>query len=106
MTVQYTVQALVVDLNHDEPKTGDMFLVDTNAWYWTHYAHASDNAQRYQIASYPMYLRKAIRARAQLYRCALSFAELAHIIPTSEQTSSQKLKVLGRKLPGCRSRWM
>ncbi len=34
MVINYMVQAEVVDIQSDNPKTDDIFLVDTNAWYW------------------------------------------------------------------------
>jgi hypothetical protein len=41
MPVNYTVQAEVVDIWSDAPKNNDIFLVDTNAWYWYTYTNAS-----------------------------------------------------------------
>lgn len=37
MPVNYIVQAEVVDIRSDAPKNEDIFLVDTNAWYWYTY---------------------------------------------------------------------
>jgi len=41
MAVQYAVQAEVVDIRTDRPRATDIFLVDTNVWFWTTYAIAS-----------------------------------------------------------------
>jgi hypothetical protein len=38
MAINYTVQAEVVDISADTPKTEDAFLVDTNVWYWLTYS--------------------------------------------------------------------
>lgn len=34
MSVNYTIRADVVDIRQDHPKPDDVFLVDTNVWYW------------------------------------------------------------------------
>jgi predicted nucleic acid-binding protein len=85
MVVNYTVQAEVVDIQSDTPKQDDIFLVDTNVWYWLAYTKASTSAQPYQITDYPSYLAKAISAQALLLYCGLSLAELAHNIEQTER---------------------
>jgi predicted nucleic acid-binding protein len=85
MAVNYTVQAEVVDIQSDTPKQDDIFLVDTNVWYWLTYTKASTSAQAYQITAYPSYLAKAISAQALLLYCGLSLAELAHNIEQTER---------------------
>ena len=45
MAINYTVQAEVVDISADTPKTEDAFLVDTNVWYWLTYSRASQSAR-------------------------------------------------------------
>lgn len=82
MSVNYTVQADVVDINCDSPKPTDSFLVDTNVWFWLTYSKSSPEA--YQSRSYPPYLQKVHKAKATLWRCELSFAELAHRIEKTE----------------------
>jgi len=87
MAVIYNIQAEIVDLRRDQPLSGDSFLVDTNVWYWLAYNRASQADQPprgYQIHDYPAYIAKAISARAQLNRCELSLAELAHLIEKTE----------------------
>lgn len=34
MEINYDVRARVIDLKADTPKVEDMFLVDTNVWFW------------------------------------------------------------------------
>lgn len=41
MAVNYIVQADVIDITVDSPQKGDIFLVDTNVWYWLTYPPAS-----------------------------------------------------------------
>lgn len=87
MAAHLQVQASVVDIRGDEPRSGDGFLVDTNVWYWMHYSRASEAfepPQHYQVTEYPTYVRKALRARADLYRCGLTLGELAHVIERTE----------------------
>ncbi len=85
MAVQYTIQAEVVDIRSDLPKKDDIFLVDTNVWYWLTYTKASTSSRWYQVTDYPSYLAKACAAQALLLYCGLSLAELAHIIEKTER---------------------
>lgn len=85
MPVNYTVQAEVVDIQSDAPKKDDIFLVDTNAWYWYTYTNASISSRFYQITEYPSYIAKAISANSLLLYCGLSLAELVHNIEQTER---------------------
>lgn len=87
MAINYTIQADVVDIRQDTPKPDDAFLVDTNVWYWLTYTRASQGdkpPRSYQIKEYPSYINKARLVKNQIYRCGLSFAELAHLIEKTE----------------------
>lgn len=83
--INYTVQAEVFDIQSYLPKQDDIFLVDTNVWYWLTYTQASTSALSYQTNVYPSYLTKAISVQASLRYCGLSLAELAHNIETTER---------------------
>ncbi|MDF0551565.1 hypothetical protein [Kamptonema sp. UHCC 0994] len=85
MAVQYAVKAEVVNIQFDTPQKDDIFLVDTNVWYWLSYTKASTSALPYQINDYPAYLRKVISAQGLLLYCGLSLAELAHNIEQVER---------------------
>lgn len=85
MPINYNVQAEVIDLRSDAPQEDDMFLVDTNVWYWLTYTQASTNAVPYQIADYPYYIAKALTTKCLLSYCGLSLAELAHNIEQTEK---------------------
>ncbi len=85
MAVNYTVQAEVVDIRSDTPKEDDIFLVDTNVWYWLTYTQASRSAWRYQITDYPTYISKALSRKSLLLYCGLSLSELAHNIEQTER---------------------
>ena len=85
MAVNYTVQAEVVDMRSDSPNKDDIFLVDTNVWYWYTYTNASISSRPYQITEYPSYVAKAISDNSLLLYCGLSFAELAHQIEKTER---------------------
>ena len=37
MQIDYRVKAAIIDINQDQPKAKDIFLVDTNVWYWIAY---------------------------------------------------------------------
>jgi len=84
MAVNYTIQANVVDIRHDKPKTEDVFLVDTNVWFWMTYTKASQTADKYQIQYYPSYISKALSSKSQLCKCGLSLEELSHRIEKTE----------------------
>ncbi|MCE9544738.1 MAG: PIN domain-containing protein [Planctomycetia bacterium] len=83
MSVNYTVQAQVVDIQADAPKSTDAVLIDTNVWFWISYLKAGGAA--YQTQHYPAYVKKARQAGATLFRCELSLAELAHNIERVER---------------------
>ena len=85
MAVNYTVQANVVDIRRDTPKREDIFLVDTNVWYWMTYTKASRSAQHHQITHYPTYISAALSTNSQLSHCGLSLNELSHIIEGTER---------------------
>jgi predicted nucleic acid-binding protein len=85
MPLNYIVQAEIIDIRSDSPKKEDIFLVDTNAWYWYTYTNASISSRSYQITDYPSYLAKAISANSLLLYCGLSLAELAHNIEQVER---------------------
>lgn len=87
MVINYTIQADVIDIRQDTPKPDDVFLVDTNAWYWLTYTRASQGDQppkSYKVNDYTSYISKALSAKSQLHRCGLSLAELAHLIEKTE----------------------
>ncbi|MEG4058005.1 MULTISPECIES: hypothetical protein [unclassified Microcoleus] len=85
MAVQYAVKAEVVNIQFDTPQKDDIFLVDTNVWYWLTYTQASTYPPPYQINDYPAYLTKIISAQGLLLYCGLSLAELAHNIEKAER---------------------
>ena len=85
MGVNYTVQAEVVDIRSDSHSKDDIFLVDTNVWYWYTYTNASISALNYQITEYPSYVAKAISVDSLLLYCGLSFAELTYNIEQAER---------------------
>jgi predicted nucleic acid-binding protein len=78
------VQAEVVDISTDAPRGSDIFLVDTNVWFWTAYSKAS-LARGYRT-NYDAYLKLALGAGARLYVCGLSQSELIHLIEKTERT--------------------
>ncbi|WNZ47521.1 PIN domain-containing protein [Leptolyngbya boryana CZ1] len=88
MAINYTIRAEVVDLRNDSPTPGDIFLVDTNIWYWITYPPASTSAQPYQIAHYPSYISSAVSVGSKLHYCGLTLAELTSLIERSEQRLS------------------
>ncbi|WP_164928719.1 hypothetical protein [Gloeobacter violaceus] len=87
MPPSYTVCADVIDIGTDAPRADDIFLVDTNVWYWLGYTRSSlirKPPQQYQTSTYPAYVQAASTAGSLLTWCGLSLAELAHIIEKTE----------------------
>lgn len=85
MRINYNVRAEVIDLRSDTPQDDDMFLVDTNVWYWLTYTQASTYSMPYQISDYPAYINTALTTKCLLSYCGLSLSELAHNIEQTER---------------------
>lgn len=98
MPVKYIVEADVIDLRIGAPRPDDRFLVDSNVWFWTSYSWASQTALAYQVSAYPPFLSKALASGGQLYRCNLSFAELAHSIERAELAIYNKTRPAGSEV--------
>jgi len=88
MAINYSIQAKIVDITTDSPKVDDVFLVDTNVWYWMTYTRASLSVRppaQYQTSNYPAYTNAALSAGARIYQSGLSLAELTHLIEKAER---------------------
>ena len=89
MSVNYNVQADVINIMNDFPQQGDIFLVDTNIWYWLTYPPASFSLDTSMHQSnYSNYITDTFTADATLCCSGLSLAELAHIIEREEKKLS------------------
>jgi len=84
MAINYTIQADVVDITADAPKAADVFLVDTNVWYWMTYSNATTYASS-QLSDYPGYINKALGENSKIHHTGLSLAELSHLIEKTER---------------------
>jgi predicted nucleic acid-binding protein len=89
MPVNYIIQAQVVDIKVDTPKPEDVFLVDTNVWYWLTYPNAISPIPS-QLSEYPGYLSKALGTKSRIHHSGLSLAELAHLIERTERQIYEK----------------
>ena len=89
MAINYSIQAKVVDITTDSPKADDVFLVDTNVWYWMTYPNATSYVPS-QLANYPGYLNKALAADSKIHHSGLSLAELSHLIEKTEREIYEK----------------
>jgi len=87
MSVNYTVKADIIDIRADSPQKGDIFLVDTNVWYWLTYPPASLSLTTDQ-STYSNYITDTFTEGATLCCSGLSLAELAHIIEREEKKLS------------------
>jgi predicted nucleic acid-binding protein len=110
MTINYTVKAQVIDIMTDAPKAEDVFLVDTNVWFWMTYPTAGQTAHPYQLNTYPSYVSNALGIGAKIYKTGLSLAELGHRIERTEHdiyrsfVNAIGLKEYRHNLPSERSR--
>lgn len=84
MAVNYSIQAEVVDIRSDTPKSQDVFLVDTNVWYWMTYPNATSDISS-RLSDYPGYLNKALEANSRIHHSGLSLEELSHQIEKTER---------------------
>lgn len=90
---QITINADVIDIQVDKPKANDIFLVDSNVWYWQTYSNASkakNPPKFYQISYYPNYIKNVLNTNAKLFYCGISIAELAHRIEATEREIYEK----------------
>jgi hypothetical protein len=84
------VRANVVDIKADKPRGDDVFLVDTNVWYFLAYSRASHDPRppkNYQMRDYPAYVELVLnldQGKTKLLRSPLSYSELAHSIERCE----------------------
>lgn len=88
MAVNYVIAADIIDVRVNTPKPEDVFLVDSNVWYWMTYTKASLSNQPQtlrRVRDYSAFVNNTIAVSAKLYRCALSLSELAHTIEKSER---------------------
>ena len=88
MTINYRVQADVIDIRTDTPQAVDEFLVDTNVWYWMTYTRASQGVSpphATQLTDYPNYINQALSNNSRLRFCGLALAELVHLIEKTER---------------------
>jgi predicted nucleic acid-binding protein len=87
MAINHIIEAQVVDITVDTPKPEDVFLVDTNVWYWMTYTRASQNTRPplpYQSMLYPKYTNDALSIGSKIFKSGLTLAELTHLIERSE----------------------
>lgn len=88
MPINYIIQADIVDITADIPKAVDVFLVDTNVWYWMTYSRASQSTRPpayYQTSKYPLYTNSALNIGSRIFQSGLSLAELTHLIEKAEK---------------------
>ena len=111
--IQYKIEADVIDIRRDNPKPSDIFLVDTNVWYWMTYSRASLSERppsAKQTTEYPKYANSALSANAKLFHSGLSFAEIACLIEKAEMeiysaaNGTLQKKEFRHNLPGERAK--
>jgi hypothetical protein len=98
MPINLIIQADIVDITNDSPRKSDIFLVDTNVWFWQTYTNASTTAKTYQLRNYPNYLTQALVQGSTLSYSVLTLAELASIIERTELSIYNQSNGLSLKL--------
>jgi hypothetical protein len=98
MPINLIIQAGIVDITNDSPRKSDIFLVDTNVWFWQTYTNASTTANPYQLRDYPNYLAQALMQGSTLSYSVLTLAELASIIERTELSIYNQSNGLNLKL--------
>lgn len=69
MPVNLNFQASVIDIKNDIPQKQDIFIVDTNVWFWETYNDAAFSIRsrdRYKLIDYSNYLIQAFENEATL----------------------------------------
>ncbi|MDZ8256919.1 hypothetical protein [Nostoc sp. ChiQUE01b] len=84
MVVNLNIQADIIDIKTDNPQQDDIFLVDTNVWFWQTYTNAGFGAKASKFGNYLKYINQALLNGATLTYSGLILAELAHIIEKTE----------------------
>ncbi|MEH1844721.1 MAG: hypothetical protein V7L25_06880 [Nostoc sp.] len=84
MAVNLNIQADIIDIKTDNPQQGDIFLVDTNVWFWQTYINAGFGTQTSRFSNYLRYINQALVNGATLTYSGLILTELAHIIEKTE----------------------
>ncbi|MEH1792322.1 MULTISPECIES: hypothetical protein [unclassified Nostoc] len=84
MVVNLNIQADIIDIKTDNPQQDDIFLVDTNVWFWQTYTNAGFGTQTSRFSNYLKYINQALVNGATLTYSGLILAELAHIIEKTE----------------------
>lgn len=62
MAVNLNIQADIIDIQNDIPQKEDIFIVDTNVWFWQAYQNAASSvrsAESYKLIDYSDYLTQA-----------------------------------------------
>lgn len=98
MAVNLDIQADIIDIQNDTPQKEDIFIVDTNVWFWLAYRNAASTVkseESYKLTNYSNYIRQAIINEATLTYSGLTLAELAHIIEKSEYITYKKSPTQG-----------
>ncbi|MBS1081728.1 hypothetical protein [Gluconobacter kondonii] len=96
MGVNFKVSANIYDVKKDIPQKSDVFLIDTNAWFWTSYTQASVGCSAYQLHDYPEYIDKVIASGAKIYRTSIALIELSSIIEKTEYEIYKNLERLDK----------
>ncbi|HCM6912316.1 PIN domain-containing protein [Klebsiella aerogenes] len=84
MAFSGTILADVYDIGNYTPKEHDVFLVDTNVWYWMTYSKGIP-ANRQYLNAYNSFINLSLTNNSTLFHSGLSLAELAHIIEGTER---------------------
>lgn len=74
-----------VDINSIDKS--EIFALDTNILYWTHYSQASDpnlKALPYQVTKYPNFISDLLDNGNTLVTTVLNISELVHVVENSE----------------------
>lgn len=80
-----TIDIDTVNISSIDPK--ELFALDTNILYWTHYSQASVPVLRalpYQVKKYPNFIEALLDNGNVLVTTVLNVSELSHVVENSE----------------------
>ncbi|HDV8181091.1 MULTISPECIES: PIN domain-containing protein [Enterobacteriaceae] len=84
MAISPVINATIYDISRDTPRDEDIFMVDTNVWFWLTYTKGIPPKRQY-LNIYPTYIGNCLAAGSTLHHSGLTLSELSHLIEKTER---------------------
>lgn len=83
MSFEDNIQASVIDIRRDIPKSTDVFFLDTNVWYYYTTSYYSQLDPPW-LKFYPSYISKVLHSKSKILRSELTLIELSSVIERTQ----------------------